>query len=80
MKAFWTEVKTKAKEPEKEIIQEEVPAQTVFSINEAEIEKNTVKQCTEHRWRKVSDTELMCTICPTQITIKPGTIKDFYVK
>jgi hypothetical protein len=47
----------------------------VFRISNAEIRKTGVKQCETHRWRKLSDNELACTLCPTAIIV--NNIEDY---
>lgn len=38
---------------------------------------NKVTQCREHSWRKLTDTEIACTICPTVNIVDSA---DNYVK
>ena len=40
---------------------------TVFSTSTSTIALSGVKQCVEHKWRKLNDTELACADCPTAI-------------
>jgi hypothetical protein len=40
---------------------------TVFSATHAAIKATGVKMCTDHKWKKVNEVELACTVCPTQI-------------
>lgn len=41
--------------------------QTVFVVKESDVAKTKVSQCQmgNHKWRKYSDDELACIICPT---------------
>lgn len=41
------------------------PEVEVFRAHHGDIAKTGQRQCEEHRWRKISDTEVACTLCPT---------------
>jgi len=41
--------------------------QTVFSVSHSDIKRTGKSQCQVHKWRKLNDIELECTICPTII-------------
>lgn len=38
---------------------------TVFKATHDHIVKSAVRQCQNHTWRKLNDTEVACTVCPT---------------
>lgn len=38
---------------------------TQFSISHEDMKKTAVTQCETHVWRKLNDSEIACSICPT---------------
>lgn len=42
---------------------------TVYSISTTDIRKTTQSQCDEHRFAKLNDEEVKCTICPTVLIV-----------
>ena len=53
--------------------EDEFGPKRVFSIKHSEIPKG-VTQCVEHKWRKLNENELECTLCPTAIIVNPDVI------
>lgn len=37
----------------------------VFSMSHSDIERTGTRQCREHTWKKLNQTEIYCTQCPT---------------
>lgn len=59
-------------EEEKKDIDEYGPKR-VFTLNHSDIPKG-VTQCTDHKWRKLSENELECTKCPTAVIVNVDVI------
>jgi hypothetical protein len=38
---------------------------TVFSTSSATIKASGLRMCERHQWRKLNDTEVACSVCPT---------------
>jgi hypothetical protein len=52
---------------------------TVYTISEREIKSTGRTQCTEHKWEKLNDNEIICRACNTVLIINPDCL-DEYVK
>lgn len=55
--------------------EDELGPKTVFTIKHSEIPKGWT-QCEKHIWRKLSENELICKVCPTVIIVNPETIDE----
>ena len=42
---------------------------TVFSRKHSDIEMSGKKMCTDHKWRKLNNTEIECINCPTALIV-----------
>ena len=51
--------------------------QTVFSAKNSEIAQTAVTQCVNHKWEKLSDSELYCPVCKSGALINPENIKKY---
>jgi hypothetical protein len=62
----------------KEKSQEKDPLdpQTVFTIKHSDIPKG-ITQCVKHKWRKLSDDEVECSVCPTVCHIDPNQMNQY---
>lgn len=51
----------------------------VHSITDKEMGRTRVTQCKkdQHRFRKLTENEVACTICPTVLIVDPDKLKDF---
>lgn len=58
---------------------DELSNQRVFSIKHSDIPRG-VTQCTEHSWKKISDTQLDCTKCPTSIQVTEDYLNELILK
>lgn len=61
----------------KESQEDEFGPKRVFTINHSEIPKG-ITQCTmsKHEWKAVNETELACSVCPTQIIVSNEDLKQ----
>lgn len=53
---------------------------TVFSTSTATIKASGTTMCREHRWRKLSDTEIGCTVCPTALIVNHEVLDSMLAK
>lgn len=42
---------------------------TVFSVSHQDIAKTATRQCQKHTWKKLSECEIACTLCPTALIV-----------
>lgn len=50
--------------------------QTVFSVSHSDIRDRGVTMCKTHSWKKLSDNEVACIICPTAQIVKPEELES----
>ncbi len=67
---------------EKEEKKEESPEKEVYRISEADIRRSGVRQCPmdKHQWRKLSENEVICSLCNTALIISPADFEKFIKK
>lgn len=51
-------------------------AQEVYRVSEADIKRRGIRQCVNHKWRKLSDNEVACTLCNTALIVDDITKYD----
>ena len=49
---------------------------TVFSRSHSDIAANGKKMCEKHIWRKLSDNEVECIVCPTAWIVNPEVLDE----
>lgn len=48
----------------------------VFAVKNSDIKNNGITMCKKHTWRKLSDMEVACTVCPTAWIVKPEAVEN----
>jgi len=68
--------KERKEQEEQQRILETGGNQTVFSVSHSDIKERGTTMCKNHIWKKLSDMEVACTVCPTALIVNTEVLES----